>query len=205
MKNLIYIILLSSATMLNAQNNNIFSGGIGDGYSSPCLGTGGEVPLPVELLSFNAELNNGQVNLEWATASEFNNNYFIIQRSIDGVSFEDIIHVTGSGNSSMVKKYSTVDYDPYSGVSFYRLKQVDYNGQSALFRTVKVNLSNSILYENSSSGHITFKGEKQFVNIYTMVGTCVYSASTEKEIVISLNPGIYVLATSSLNEKIIVK
>jgi hypothetical protein len=85
--------------------------------------------LPVEFLFFTASLNNQkQVVLNWATASELNNDFFTIERSVDGLTWEVVDLVNGSGTTSLRNDYSTIDPRPYSGLSYYRLKQTDFDG-----------------------------------------------------------------------------
>jgi hypothetical protein len=95
-------------------------------------------PLPIALLNFNAVADGGKVLLDWKTASEENNDYFIVERSKDGVDVERIGTIRGAGNSNEVLAYDMMDYQPYTGVSYYRLTQVDYNGQSETFDWVAV-------------------------------------------------------------------
>lgn len=86
-------------------------------------------PLPISLLYFNADLNeSGQVALDWATASEKNNDFFTIERSLDGDSFEAIGRVDGAGDSNIELQYNFIDRNAYPGVSYYRLRQVDFDG-----------------------------------------------------------------------------
>ena len=85
-------------------------------------------PLPVELLSFNAIMNGGVVDLDWTTATEINNDYFVVERSADGETFEDLFSIDGAGNSSGIINYFDRDLNPLSGVSYYRLRQVDFDG-----------------------------------------------------------------------------
>jgi len=85
-------------------------------------------PLPIELVNFTSACETKCINLNWATASEINNDYFTVQRSPDGENFEDILKIGGAGNSNEMRNYSTVDNSPLTGTSFYRLKQTDYNG-----------------------------------------------------------------------------
>jgi len=96
-------------------------------------------PLPITLLSFNAELNGDKVDLNWATASETNNDYFTVQTSTDGVDFENVTYVTGAGNSNRILHYAAVDDVPFYGLSYYRLKQTDYDGQFSYSDVVAVN------------------------------------------------------------------
>ena len=87
--------------------------------------------LPVQLISFEAQLVNGnQVLLKWATASEINNRHFVVERSLDGTDFRPIGLVVGNGTTNLVNHYSLDDLDPFYGANYYRLKQVDYNGDS---------------------------------------------------------------------------
>jgi hypothetical protein len=87
-------------------------------------------PLPVELLNFTAtaNYNSMQVDLAWQTATEINNDYFTVQRSVNGVDFEDVFEQDGAGNSNSIRSYNGIDPSPYGGVSYYRLKQTDFNG-----------------------------------------------------------------------------
>jgi len=86
-------------------------------------------PLPIELISFTGK-NEGSKNLlQWSTASETNNDYFSLEHSADGSSFETFITKEGAGNSSVTINYDAYDYSPYNGTTYYRLKQTDYNGK----------------------------------------------------------------------------
>jgi hypothetical protein len=94
--------------------------------------TNDQSPLPVTLLSFNGEMNQeGNVELNWETADEQNNDFFQVQRSSTGLSdWEPLGFVTGHGDSDQLIKYSFVDesVNKDNGFLFYRLKQVDFNG-----------------------------------------------------------------------------
>jgi hypothetical protein len=85
-------------------------------------------PLPIELLDFSAKKKDTEVVLSWTTASELNNDYFIVERSIDGEHFEAIGKINGAGNSSKQLSYELIDVAPKLGVNYYRLKQVDFDG-----------------------------------------------------------------------------
>ncbi len=85
--------------------------------------------LPIELLSFNTSLVIGQVKLSWATASELNNDFFTIERSTDAEKFEEVIRIKGKGTFNSKTTYSTIDESPLPGVSYYRLKQTDFDGK----------------------------------------------------------------------------
>ncbi|HQW17081.1 MAG: hypothetical protein JNK36_02315 [Bacteroidia bacterium] len=99
-------------------------------------------PLPVELLSFEAKpYKDQEVVCNWTTATELNNDFFTVERSSDGRNFEKVGTVKGAGNSTQQHDYKFIDTKPYRGVSFYRLKQTDFNGKSESFEKVAVNLS----------------------------------------------------------------
>ena len=90
---------------------------------------GGTNVLPVELVSFEANLNIDKVELHWVTASEETNELFTIERSQDGIIFEEILQVEGAGESSNRIEYFDIDYEPLTGISYYRLKQTDTDGK----------------------------------------------------------------------------
>ncbi|MGD0711065.1 MAG: hypothetical protein ABR968_07755 [Bacteroidales bacterium] len=98
------------------------------GYFTIANATGGTNPLPIELLYFTAQCENNQAKLKWATASETNNDYFSIEKSHNGLTFENIGTISGAGNSNSLLNYSFSDAEPYSDISYYRLKQTDFNG-----------------------------------------------------------------------------
>ncbi|MFN5317838.1 MAG: hypothetical protein ACK5CY_03245, partial [Bacteroidia bacterium] len=106
---------------------------------SEFTGSGTGTALPIELLSFTAEPTVNVVNLEWITASEINNSYFTVERSTDGVHFEKVVEQAGAGNSNGMRRYDAVDNNPYVGVSYYRLKQTDFNGDFSYSDMVPVN------------------------------------------------------------------
>jgi hypothetical protein len=95
-------------------------------------------PLPVELLVFDAAPKDEQVAINWMTASETNNDYFIVQRSADAKHFTDLEKVPGAGNTTNIRKYLSSDPNPLRGISYYRLKQVDYNGQTSYSQVIPV-------------------------------------------------------------------
>ncbi len=99
------------------------------GFSEFALaGNSEDNPLPIELLYFNAIKKDGQVNLEWATASETNNDYFTIERTTNFANIDVVATLPGAGNSSQTNYYSYADNSPEQGVNYYRLKQTDYDG-----------------------------------------------------------------------------
>jgi PKD-like domain/Secretion system C-terminal sorting domain len=101
-------------------------GGNNDGFATALLI---DQPLPVELVDFSARLIKGKVYINWSTATEINNHFFTVQRSTDGVEFSQLEKVDGAGNSIERKFYQAIDHQPYKGISYYRLKQTDFDGR----------------------------------------------------------------------------
>lgn len=85
--------------------------------------------LPITLKSFTGYAENGKHYLEWITSSELNNDYFELQMSLDGLNYEVLSTITGAGTTSEEQFYSYVDVNPAFGKNYYRLVQVDIDGQ----------------------------------------------------------------------------
>lgn len=100
-----------------------------------------QVDLPIELISFDAQVVGSAVQLNWITATEENNDFFTISRSKDGWHFEELLTMSGAGNSSAKISYMAEDKDPLYGQSFYRLTQTDYDGTSENFSIIGVEFS----------------------------------------------------------------
>lgn len=90
------------------------------------------------LNGFTATANGRQVDLAWTTASEITTDYFIVEKTTDGVSFTEVAHIHGTGTTSMPVDYTASDLTPSEGTSYYRLKQFDVNGAVSLSGYVTV-------------------------------------------------------------------
>ncbi len=114
-------------------------------------GAGNSSPLPIQLLHFNAVKNQQQVNCNWATASEFNNDYFTVERSMDAINFIPVAMVDGAGNSNVVLNYSFIDVNPLNGINYYRLRQTDFDGKTTLseIHSVNMNIENDVVLSNA--------------------------------------------------------
>lgn len=97
--------------------------------------------LPVELLSFEANPEEKYVVLNWTTATEINNQYFTVERSADGIDFEPIRMLDGAGSTTTIPQYKTIDDKPLRGISYYRLKQTDFDGKFSYSQKVPVDFS----------------------------------------------------------------
>jgi hypothetical protein len=122
--------------------------------------SGSNTELPIELLYFNAFPKNGWVELNWATASELNNNYFTVERSADGFNWEEVLQTPGAGTTTLQSNYTKFDTRPLSGLSYYRLKQTDMDGKFSYSNIVSVVINT----EN-----------KQLVRVINMLGQEVKS------------------------------
>ncbi|TAL56048.1 MAG: T9SS type A sorting domain-containing protein, partial [Nanoarchaeota archaeon] len=152
--------------------------------SSTQTGCSGSCVLPIDLLSFTGQCSEKNVKLNWATATEQNNDYFTIERSTDGKIFEAIGKVKGANNSSIIRNYEFTDISPsfwegQDGFLYYRLKQTDYNGQYKYYGSVSVNcsISNIVIYPNISAGtfHISGNSDNTEIIVYSLIGQKVYS------------------------------
>jgi len=108
---------------------------------SPWILVAQPAPLPIELITFEAHPVNTGVSIAWITATEINNDFFTVERSKDAQQFEELTKVEGAGNSTGTLHYSTLDKNPFRGISYYRLRQTDYNGNSTASDIVAVNIS----------------------------------------------------------------
>lgn len=109
--------------------------------------------LPIELIGFDAEVSNNEVVTQWSTQSELNNDYFIVERSADSEHFEFVGRMDGAGTSNQVLNYQFTDADPLAGTSYYRLKQVDFDGTTSYSDPKAVALNDLIsaeIYPNPS-------------------------------------------------------
>jgi hypothetical protein len=117
--------------------------------------------LPVTLVSFTGSLIDDYVQLNWETASEFNNDFFQVEKSQDGRNFFPIGVVPGAGTTTVPQFYDLVDPSPYIGDNYYRLKQVDFDGSFEYSRTIVVNVGGPVskngfigVYPNPTEGWV---------------------------------------------------
>ena len=165
--------------------------------------------LPIELLSFTAKCDNAKADINWSTASETNNAYFTIERSKDGVIWEIITTILGAGNSNTILSYSYSDNNPYAGISYYRLKQTDFNGASVTYNPIATLCSDAEttleIYPNPAVNNITidagnFHNTDLDLQIYDTIGKLVleknFSGKTCLD-VSSFSNGIYAVEVKS--------
>lgn len=175
--------------------------------------------LPVELISFKATLQNNTVNLNWATASERNNSFFSIERSSDMNRFEVLSTQPAKGNSRGITNYSATDNAPLQGISYYRLKQTDHDGDYSYSSPVYV--SNTHIKNQfritpnpagdktvlSSSDQVTAEIRMYSANGY-LIRTFSYNASPESPEILDiagLPTGLYLLHVITANDSQLLK
>ena len=117
-----------------------FGSGQADAYAGPFIAGPSNCTdfLPVELLDFNATPVGERVRLDWITATELNNDYFTVERSVNGTTFEILTHVEGAGTTQEMREYRAYDETPYAGKMYYRLKQTDFDGSFSYSEVVEV-------------------------------------------------------------------
>ncbi|MEP7258380.1 MAG: metallophosphoesterase [Flavitalea sp.] len=171
--------------------------------------------LPVSLLNYNVRMANDKAILSWTSASEVNNKYFTVERSANGQDFILIGKINGSLNSEKENNYSFVDEHPFTGINYYRLSQVDVDGQRKYIgmKTVSYNGGKEFNAKTLSSGNqrlvlqISSPVETVCrVHIYSILGNelknelvALTPGSTNKEI--NLTSGAYVWKVANDNGK----
>lgn len=212
--------LASDSTELRNGSGYAKSGEVED-YQLPILAFN----LPVEMVTFTGEaLDNHTSLLNWSTASEFNNDYFEIQRSTGNSEWEIIGMVKGHGNSNQFLEYTYTDEHPMPNVNYYRLRQVDFDGQYKFSSEIAVDFKSTkntdtkaneiTVYPNPTSGDVWVKTngnisttEKQNIDVYSVNGQQVLSEpqteNTQKVNFTYFENGLYFLKIGNQSFRII--
>ncbi len=141
--------------------------------------------LPVTLTEFTGEpYPNNTIALQWTTATELNNDYFLIDKSSDGLNFEPFMQIDGQTNATEKTTYFVVDNHPFEGDNYYSLTQVDINGRATYLQTISVDMRYSDAFGQIAvydlSGRIVAQDIVYRSQIAIMLDT------------LDLEPGIYV-------------
>lgn len=168
-------------------------------------------PLPIQLTNFHVKKEINKSHIYWTTQTETNNDYFIVERSIDGEIFEEISKIKGAGNSNQTINYLITDYEPKKGVNYYRLKQVDFDGTYSYSEIKALTFEDNALsglYYYDSYLHIS-SNESLYnttIEIYDLRGRLILMKNIntdnkeEKiEIAYSLENGIYFASVRNSN------
>ncbi|KAA9331410.1 T9SS type A sorting domain-containing protein [Hymenobacter busanensis] len=144
-------------------------------------------PLPVSLVRFGAKASGPGVEVTWQTAQEIENDYFEVERSADGRSFEAVGRVAGAGSTSSLRNYRLVDTTPLAGLSYYRLKQVDFDATTTYNEPAVVRLTGGTdrgpaasVYPNPSHGAFVLRMTEPAaldtqLQVLDMRGRCIYT------------------------------
>ncbi len=193
--------------------------GVGEGLAGAGIIDNTSGPLPISLINFQAMTNsNGEVEVIWQTASEINNDFFTIERSQNTVDWEVVTYIAGAGNSQEVLTYEEVDPNPHQGLSYYRLKQTDFDGRFEYFAWEPVTLETKVeaeiwMYPNPTNAlvHI-FSGsdlEGEF-SVYNTMGTDITARVATQNIsdnhrtidLSTVPPGFYVIVSEGHSQMI---
>jgi len=152
-----------SSNYLQIGSNQVWNAGAGP-ITEPVTYTEAGV-LPIKLIEFSVIFNVDRVDIKWITSSEVNNEFFTIERSKDALTWEEVIRTNGSGNSNVNIEYVEVDYSPFEGVSYYRLKQTDFDGNFEYFNIVPVKVGLQKKGEMSLFPNPIQRGEALIINL----------------------------------------
>jgi hypothetical protein len=94
--------------------------------------------IPVELMTFKGHTQGTNNVLEWATATELNNQEFVIERSLNGIDFQKIGAVKGAGNSNQINNYTFTDVNAPLSIAYYQLRQIDVNGRGTVSKSITI-------------------------------------------------------------------
>ena len=151
--------------------------------------------LPIELLSFVGRVEGDLIKLTCVTASELNNDYFVIERSIDGKYFNELTTIGGGGTTTTPQTYSTVDFNMNAPLIYYRLTQVDYDGASETFKAIVVKvdyLTMFKVYPNPVKDVLNVNSMGGNLRIFNSLGQIVLDREvTNESIAINYASGVY--------------
>jgi hypothetical protein len=184
------------------------AGGCAQGVNSNFCNGG---VLPVDLLFFTARATLSNVKINWATASEINSDYFVIEKSDDGLEYRTLAKVNAQGNSVSRVEYEIFDEKPTIGKAYYRLKEVDLDGKQAVYEVVLVEFTGlriTSVYPNPVSNGQDINLELNFtpkypleVSLFDLSGKSLERLqmnNSSASMPIRLSPGMYVVKVSSL-------
>jgi hypothetical protein len=174
------------------------------GFSWFSIGTPNSQALPVELLSFNGDCNEGQVSLSWQTATEHNSDFFEVEKSRDGMHWQVLTTVNAAGKSTQLLNYDAMDAYAMEVNNYYRLTQVDIDGSKEIFNVINIRCDRRLhsyisAYPNPSTGSF-----QVILNDKQLVGSGILSVKDTKgtELLnrtIEVKPGINMFSVTDLN------
>jgi hypothetical protein len=214
-----------SATYSSQTAGTVLYIGLDGNAGSNCnfdISASNTIVLPVKLINLSAIYNTDKnvIDISWSTLSEENNDYFTIEKSINGVNFKPIGKVEGNGNSSSLIEYSLRDVSPSNNqVVYYKLLQTDFNGettQSGLVSVKTKTIESTHLIQNPIVNKAELKieslsNQNVSINVYNMTGNIVgtfkqklYKGNNYMALDLSnLSEGLYMLNIIDENNRII--
>ena len=171
----------------------------------------GGTALPVELINFSGYASQDGVQLQWETASEVNNDYFVLSRSVDGVSFTEVATVNGNGTTSTGAKYSFNDRYASLEIVYYQLTQVDYDGTMERFPLIAVmpgnSYTNSYAYPNPTIGKIEVYTDRliKAISVSDLSGRIVKIVETPDIDLADLKAGNYLLLVDYVSGREVIR
>lgn len=174
------------------------------------------LPLPIDLIHFSTLCDGSTTKIEWETSSELNNDFFTLEKTVDGIHFEPVTQIQGAGNSTLMHYYSYEDHFS-SEEMYYRLTQTDYDGnttKSELIASKKCfqNDPHITIYPNPSSGKVMFEylnKNNDFISakIVDMLGNNIENSNQAKDFfdLSDMAEGVYFLQLYLLNQDLIEK
>ena len=156
----------------------------------------------------SAIANGEEVLISWTTATEENNDYYQVEYSTDGVNFEVIAEITGAGTSDIENNYRYTHYAPANGMNYYRIRQVDFNGEFSFTSIMAVEMSNGeeqvISFSPATAQLDVTVSEEELaqVVVFDMNGRVVAQQSNNGHSLVSINldnlqSGIYVCSVKN--------
>jgi Secretion system C-terminal sorting domain len=206
------------ATASDTDGDQVYFTGVNltlDGFYT--LASINNAPLPVSLLSFDAKVvTEGKTNsvlLKWQTASELNNDYFTLERSVDGKKWISMLALPGKGTFNGLSSYESLDQNPPAGKVYYRLKQTDLDGQAKYVGgirmvTIRDEEIDVNIFPNPSIGFINVLSKRGMLNNAELIVTDFtgkemltrnLSNEYQEQVQLTLKPGLYLISIKKNN------
>jgi hypothetical protein len=152
------------------------------------------IPLSVIFSAFNVVTDNSKVKLTWTTSAENNNSYFTVQRSLNATDWDDVEKLPGSNNTNADTTYTAYDNDPLQGVSYYRLKITDNEGNSTYSEIKEISFRSSFaginIFPNPAKSFFSITGndlKNMQISVYNNLGQLIDLSHTAQNNSITFN------------------
>lgn len=175
--------------------------------------------LPVEWKDFNVQPCGTNVCIDWATSVEIDNNYFNIERSYNAIDWETINTIQGMGDSQLPQNYSYIDHHPFNGENLYRIKQIDFDGNSSYTETkiadIDIPEKRTAIFPNPATNMVTITNidAKKDFHMFDQLGrnvTAQVESISSKELgmrldISTLSSGYYIATVDNVSVKFLKK